>query len=705
MDQKILSEYPIPLALKYQQVIMEEDSFAKTKALTGALEALLKYFLSIALQDSYRTRLTPLRFSPAIIEQLANPNTASLVNLLTETLFLFRRSKEIIFEPELYLFFYEDFTETPQLRSETSGILQALLGFADLYPYRGAIEANEFECETDFQAYFPLLKRLYSHAAFLCHLPLLYFHDPMDELEAIEQVSTNSFAAEVLMGAQAIAQAMSARRLPGAPFGRLALKSRFSNNLLSLHPLLMLVETIQLLSANTEDTLPIGPHLVIFYDEIRGADQEKLLRYWQLELPKLLQNFDAPKLTMTSQGGILNRFTEWIKTGRGKSRIQLAQQVSKYIGQRNFAAAIAEFKKICEVEPDNLAIAARLAELYIPANLRQEATESFRKIAEKCIADGLIPQAMLMYQRVNRLNPKDITSSLKLAHICSEQGCQEIALQQCERIVEYASQTNDQIGVFKALELAVLLRPEDPNNQCRLAKVYLAKKQKPQALKCLLSAGETLYSEGQYSQAAEVYEEVLKIKPLHQQAFERLGYIYLELGDNQKAIDMLVPCCQSDPNNTDFLRALGRAYLNANELEKAYKNYLTLFRLDDNSLEELLELGRRFLSEGNLDKVGLILDDCFDRLISEHKERQIVNLLEGCLANNPQHLPSLKRLINLYTLIKDDLNLKHTLQRLVPEARSQGNWEEAKMALKQLINLEPRNAGYLVQLRDLEKLK
>lgn len=706
IDQTILSQYPTPLALKYQSAIMEENSFAKAKALTGALEALLKYCVSIAIQDSYRTKLVSTRYLPTAIEKLLNPTAGTLTDLLTETLFLFRGSKELIFEPGLYLMVYDDFTEMPQLRSDVSGIIQALLGFAALYPYRGVIESNELECETDFHAYFPLLKGLYSHAAFLSGLPLLYFHDPMDEMEAAEQASPTSFAvAEVLMGGDAINQAINARRLPGAPFGRVSLKSRLNNTLLTLHPLLMLVEAIELLSANDE-TLPLGPHLVIFYDEIRGADQEKLLRHWQLELPRLFQsqNLEAPKLAIT-QGGFINRFAEWMKTGKAKSRTQIAQQVGKYIEQRNLAAAILEFKKIYEVEPDNLAIATRLAELYIPANQRQEAIENFRRIAEKCMSDGLVPQAMLMYQRVNKLNPKDMISSLKLANICAEQGCQEIALQQCERIFEYSSQVNDREGTLKALELAVSLDPNSPTNQKRLAEIYLAKKQKPQALKCLLTAAEALFLDNQHSLSAELYEEVLKIKPLHQQAFERLGFIYLGLGDNQKAIDMLIPCCQSDPNNGDFLKALGKAYLNINDLDKTYKTYSTLFNLDNYATDEFLELARRFLFVGQMDMVGSILDNCLSSLIAQGKERQFVNLLESVLANNPQHLASLKRLVDFYTLAKDDANLKRILQRLLKEARSQGNWEEAKSTLKHLLNLEPRNSSYLVQLRDIENLR
>ncbi|MBK7996867.1 MAG: hypothetical protein IPK14_26895 [Blastocatellia bacterium] len=261
IDEKILSEYPIPLALKYQRVLMEEDSFAKARSLTGAFEALLKYCLCITIQDSYRTRLVTPQFSSANLEQILNLKASSIFKLLIDNLFLFNHSQETIFEPELYLLFYSEFNPNAQLRNDTSGLIMALLEFAKEYPYRGEVKANEFEAEADFQSYLPLLKGLYGQAIFLANLPSLYFHDPMDEIEAIAQPSTASLAtAEILMGAYAISQAMSNRRFPGCPFGRIALKSRRSNILLSLHPLVMLVETIELLSTTSDDSLSIGPY-------------------------------------------------------------------------------------------------------------------------------------------------------------------------------------------------------------------------------------------------------------------------------------------------------------------------------------------------------------------------------------------------------------------------------------------------------------
>src|SRR5206468_1147578 len=164
------------------------------------------------------------------------------------------------------------------------------------------------------------------------------------------------------------------------------------STVLSMHPLLMLVETIE--PANKpagENLLPVGPHLIIFYDEIRGGDQEKLLHHWQLNLPRLTRDNDMPKLTLSS-GGFFNQIVDKIRSSRfaRKTRTQMAQQVSKLIESRNLLGAIVEFKKISEAEPENLAIAARLGELYLHAGQREEAIDNFLFIAERCLDDGMV---------------------------------------------------------------------------------------------------------------------------------------------------------------------------------------------------------------------------------------------------------------------------------------------------------------------------
>lgn len=705
-DIAILNEYPNPLAVWYQRALGEQNPLLKPKMLAGAFEALIKYCAILALQDSYRAKLSPARFSPATIEQVMNIKPAGALKLLHESLLLFRRHGDAIIDPALYLFLYDAFKDSPALRPEISETTQKLLALAQKYPLRGSSTSDAAECEDDYQEHLPVLKALWKHAQFLTQLPLYYFHDPKDEDDAIENSTEETISvADSMMGINAISQAMAAGRLPGAPFGRLAVRSsRPRNPILSLHPLLMLVETIELSAPTSNNSLPIGPHVIIFFDEIRGADQEKLLRFWQLDLPRLPRENDMPKLTTTSQGGLFSQIAGLIKSekpGR-KTRKQMAQQVAKLLAQRNILAAIQEFKKISESETDNYAISARLGELYFHGGLQQEAIESFTKIAERCIEDGLVPQAMLMYQRVSRLSPGNIEAGLKLANICAEQGCDALALDHCQRIAEYTTQANLPDGTIRALELAVQLRPREPDLLVKLANTYLAVNKKSLALKSLLVAGEELLARQKHAAARKVYESVLEINPFHQTALASLGQIYLDLGEHQKAIDMLAPLCQSDPANTEMLSCLGRAYLNSNQLEAADETFSMLFKLDKTCYENLLELGRRFLSKGDLERVGAIIERCLYTLIARGKERHGSALLESCLAQDPNHLPSLKRLIDLYLLVRDNANLMRTLQRMVLAAYQQDDLAEAKTALRQLVNLDPQNPTYLTELRALE---
>jgi tetratricopeptide (TPR) repeat protein len=700
-DAAILNEYPLPLAISYQHALSEQNSLNKPRAIVEAFEALLKYCAIIALQDSYRAGLNPPRFSPATIEQLLNIKAGGAWKILRDTLLLFRHGSNLVIDPDLYFFVYDAFQERPGQRLETWEYAQTLLSLAQKYQTRGGNAPNDNECETDYYTYLPVLRSLYKRAAFVTRLPLLYFHDPVDAAAAIDQATEEALAvAEPMMGLHAIAQALAARRLPGAPFGHLAIKAQRSSAMLNMHPLLMMVETIEMVAANDEG-LAIGPHLIIFFDEIRGSDQDKVLRYWQLNLPALPRG-NEPKLTI--QSGIFNQLFDLIKNARSarKTRAKLAQQVQKLIEQRNLGSAIQEFKKISEAEPDNFAIAARLGELYFHAGMRKEAVETFQLLAERCMDDGLVPQAMLMYQRVSRLSPDNINAGLKLANICSDQGCLSLAVQQCERVIEYSAQTNLIGGALKALELAVSLQPRNANMQRRLGEIYKSENKRAAALKCLLVAGEELLSQGQPQVAREVYESILEIKPYHPTAMAALSHMYLDQGENDKAIDMLVPLCQSDPANVELLGSLARAYLNSNQLEAAEETYSTLYALDKTCYENLLELGRRFLFRGDLDRVGLIIERCQYTLMARGKERQAAGLLESCLANNPYHLPSLKRLIDIFLMVRDNNNLRRALRRMAAAAKHEGDLVEAKTALRQLAKLEPENGEYLKQLREME---
>ncbi|MEW6730398.1 MAG: hypothetical protein AB1489_03565, partial [Acidobacteriota bacterium] len=288
MDQTdviILNEYPYPLAASYQRALNEQDAQLKPKMLVAAFEALIKYCAIIAIQDGYRSGLNPPRFSATAIEQLFHCEISGIFRVLQESLLLFRRNSELIIDPDLYYLIYDDFRETPRARAETAQWLQILLALAEKYSQR-SLSYSEEECEQDYQSYFPTLRALWHRATFVTRLQLLYFHDPVDEVAAIEQPSEKTLTVAIpMMGLQAISQAITSGRLVGAPFGRLCIKAHNKNILLGLHPLLMLVETIELMPATTDQALPRGALLIISYDEIRGADQEKLLRLWQLIAP------------------------------------------------------------------------------------------------------------------------------------------------------------------------------------------------------------------------------------------------------------------------------------------------------------------------------------------------------------------------------------------------------------------------------------
>ena len=75
----------------------------------------------------------------------------------------------------------------------------------------------------------------------------------------------------------------------------------------------------------------------------------------------------------------------------------------------------------------------------------------------------------------------------------------------------------------------------------------------------LLIKGQLLHSKNQFPEAIQLYEELLKKEPMHQEALHFLGLIYAQLGDMDSALLYLNKAKTIKPEASLF-NNLGNAY-------------------------------------------------------------------------------------------------------------------------------------------------
>ena len=103
---------------------------------------------------------------------------------------------------------------------------------------------------------------------------------------------------------------------------------------------------------------------------------------------------------------------------RGKTR-ELAE---KYVKKGKLTEAISEYKKLLTGDSQEVNIRNIISNLYLKMNQKRRALDELAQVASHYEERGLYSQAMAVYKKINKLNPKDTEATMKLGDLYARQG-------------------------------------------------------------------------------------------------------------------------------------------------------------------------------------------------------------------------------------------------------------------------------------------
>ena len=103
----------------------------------------------------------------------------------------------------------------------------------------------------------------------------------------------------------------------------------------------------------------------------------------------------------------------------GFNKPKVLGAAEKFLSQGKIPAAIKEYEKIVEDDPEDLTTLNMLGDLYARSDNKQEATQCFLRIAEHYREEGFQSKAIAMYKKIDRLNPRspEIANKLAARHV------------------------------------------------------------------------------------------------------------------------------------------------------------------------------------------------------------------------------------------------------------------------------------------------
>ncbi|HVS64354.1 MAG TPA: tetratricopeptide repeat protein [Thermoanaerobaculia bacterium] len=233
------------------------------------------------------------------------------------------------------------------------------------------------------------------------------------------------------------------------------------------------------------------------------------------------------------------------------------QQVAeKLVAKGRIEAAIKEYKKVLDKDPEDPTILNRIGDLYVRLRKSSEAADYYQQTAQQYATDGFYVKAIAVYKKIHRIEPSRHEVLLRLAELYERQGLINDARAHYTQLAEYYTRQEDHRSAVETYQRIVELEPENPGHRLKLADAYRQLGRLDETLRVYLDLGRLMVKHGRADHAVQVYERAIELVP-EDVGFVREAVSVLKQAGELDAANALIATAEVvHPEEASHLRAL-----------------------------------------------------------------------------------------------------------------------------------------------------
>ena len=193
------------------------------------------------------------------------------------------------------------------------------------------------------------------------------------------------------------------------------------------------------------------------------------------------------------------------------NKSKFVESAQKLLNQGKVPQAIAEYQQILKFEPRDQVTLMTIGELYIRQGETFQAIDYFERLAQIFVGDGFLTKAIAVYKRIAKLAPEEIRPLEKLADLYVQQGVMSEARPLFLQLAELHLKNNRQPEAVGLLKKLLLAEPDNLRIQVRLADLYQAMGQSREAVDAYVSAAQRALARGDQAESEKLADKALKI--------------------------------------------------------------------------------------------------------------------------------------------------------------------------------------------------
>lgn len=193
-----------------------------------------------------------------------------------------------------------------------------------------------------------------------------------------------------------------------------------------------------------------------------------------------------------------------------EDKFKILRNAERFVVNRQYDRAVTEYRKIVETLGEDPSVLNTLGDLLLKTGRKDEALDSFRKVAEIFTQSGFVSKAIAIYRKVDQLGPGNRQVVQRLAELYIRRGLPSESLRYWRKLAALLEDSDDADAQVTARRRILELDDQNPEAHSGLAKV-LAHLDPDEASNEWLSAARLLFSAEAYRDAREAAEQALTL--------------------------------------------------------------------------------------------------------------------------------------------------------------------------------------------------
>src|SRR5258708_11122287 len=372
------------------------------------------------------------------------------------------------------------------------------------------------------------------------------------------------------------------------------------------------------------------------------------------------------------------------------NKSKYVEAAQKLLNQGKVPQAIAEYQLILKYEPKDQVTLMTIGELYIRQGETFQAIEYFERLAQIFVGDGFLTKAIAVYKRIAKLAPEEIKPLERLADLYVQQGVMSEArplfLQLAEIHLKHNGQT-EAVGLLKKLLLA---EPDNLRIQIRVADLYQLMGKPAEAVETYVSAAQRALARGDHTESDKQSDKALKLDPKNAAALTVKARSASSQGRFAEAAEFLkdLPGLDKGGEQSEFLLDL---YLKVSNWEAATALALQAFDGDEKNFGLAHKVAESLLESNQDDRALALVARLRIPMLDAGEHEAVTRILIDLEARMPGRLEPLEWLVDTYGRTSDSFRMPDALAHLGDALVAAKQLPRAKEVFEQLVDRQPES--------------